>query len=370
MNWNIITPIHKFRYDGKTLTSTFLSKWGSALFIIPCITLCISCGNDEPATSTVTPEEKPNIENHILWDNLWKSTPLTHDNSIRSSAYKTIQVQADNCSALTFTEYMNATAAVKNSLQKSHLILDGYDYAFDKVINGIKNDIPTEGEVLIWHIYNMGYVFKTTKGAFALDIFHKRAEELAPYIDFYGITHKHLDHKSEALALKMAILGKPVISNFSIGGSDISYISDKEADYKVGSFEIHTFITNHNNSSSNVPVTVFKVDCGKDANNTVIIHSGDSNFRPEQFSTVKNTHVDIYIPRYSQTTGGENQIIGNVFNPKYVLISHILELSHEDVNSSRWPLTYGLSRASTINCAHTYMPFWGDKMSYKNGILK
>lgn len=367
---NKTTSIYLFRGKGKTLTSTLKSKWGSPLSLIICAILCVSCGSDNPATSTVTPEEKPNTENHTLWDNLWESTPLTHDNSLRAVTYETIQNLADNCSALTFSDYLNATTAVKNSLQKSHPILDGYDYAFDKVLSGVKNDIPETGEVLIWHLYNMGYVFKTTKGAFAIDIFHRRAEELAPYIDFYGITHKHEDHKSEALASKMSSLGKPVITNFIIGGCDIKYISEKQADYTVGAFNIHTFITNHNNSSTNVPVTVFKIKCGDGADDAIIIHSGDSNFRPEQFSTVKDTKVDIYIPRYAQTDGDENQIIGKVFNPKYVLLSHILELSHKDVSSSRWPLNYGLSRAASLDCTNTYMPFWGDKMTFKNGYLK
>lgn len=366
----MMTEPEKVRLVGTAPALASLLKQGPVLILIAVSLMLCACVGDGGEEDEINPEDPRISDNHKVWDNLWASSPLTHDNTLRSSDYATIQGQADKCSSLIFNDYLAASGALKSSLEKSYPILDGYDYSFERVLNGLKNDMPAKGEVLIWHLYNMGYVFKTTEGAFAIDIYHRRAGELAPYIDFYGITHKHTDHKSESLASKMTSLGKPVISNFSIGGCNAMYVSENTTDYTVGPFKVHTFITNHNNSSSNVNVTVFKIDCGSGADNAVIVHSGDSNFRPEQFSTVKEAHVDVYIPRYAQTECGENEIIGKVFSPTYVLLSHILELSHTDVSSSRWPMTYGLNRAAKLDCGNSFMPFWGDKMILKNGTLK
>lgn len=60
----------------------------------------------------------------------------------------------------------------------------------------------------------MGYVVKTPSGCFAIDISHRWAKELAPYIDFLCVTHKHSDHYSNDLIQAMFDLGKPVLSNY------------------------------------------------------------------------------------------------------------------------------------------------------------
>ena len=80
--------------------------------------------------------------------------------------------------------------------------------------------------------------------------------------------------------------------------------------------------------------------------------------------------IDVYIPRYAPNELTENNVIGKVFTPKYVLLSHILELSHADPDSSRWTLEQGLTRAAQLDCDKTYMPFWGEKMIWENGKLE
>lgn len=328
----------------------------------------VSCGgdSDEP---TPTPDPKPESETTSLMTALWKTTPITTDLTARKAAFANIQTAANGCSNTIFKSYLSATDVVATSLENSYPIIKAYDEAFDRVLDGVKSSTPAKGEVHIWMLYNMGYVVKTSSGTFAVDIFHRRAEELASYLDFYAITHIHTDHKSEPLAQAMGKLGKPVLTNFSIEGILPQYVSTENTDYEIGSFKIHTFITNHNNSSTNVNITVFRVDCGEAGGNCVIMHSGDSNFIAEQYQTVKNDNIDIYIPRYAVNALTENNVIGAVFNPKFVLLSHILELTHADVANSRWTLEMGLERASKINCENTYMPFWGEKIIWKDGKL-
>ena len=66
----------------------------------------------------------------------------------------------------------------------------------------------------------------------------------------------------------------------------------------------------------------------------------------------------------------ENNVLGKLFTPKYALLSHILELSHADPSTSRWTLEQGLNRASKLDCAHSCMPFWGERLIWKNHKLE
>ena len=78
------------------------------------------------------------------------------------------------------------------------------------------------------------------------------------------------------------------------------------------------------------------------------------------------------IPRYAPNALTENYIIGDgkgQLIPDYVLLSHILELAHADVENSRWSLPMALERASQINCKQTYVPMWGEKLIWKNNKL-
>ncbi|MGM9698136.1 MAG: hypothetical protein ACI3Y0_05790 [Prevotella sp.] len=306
-----------------------------------------------------------------MMDEIWATSCLDADLTSRKAAFAKMQGYADACSSSTFSYYLTGSETLASALEKSEEVIGCYNKAFEKVLKEIQDVKPADGEVAMWLLYNMGYIVKTSSGAFGIDIFHRRAAEFAPYLDFYAMTHVHNDHKSVALADAMVVAGKPVLSNFYEGGSaNREYFSETDKDFTIGSFAIHSFITNHNNSETgNVPVTVFRIDCGSKADNCIIIHSGDSNFRPEQFESVKGAKVDVYILRYAPNALTENNVVGSVFAPKYCLISHILELTHTDPANSRWTLEQGLDRALHLNCSNSIMPFWGEKIVWRNGKL-
>ncbi len=346
-----------------------MKKYKFILFLSLCFVismLSVACSDDKndwrPTESVL-----PSAENDAM-TKLWSTSPFDADMTTRLAAFKDIQKYADECTSTMFSTYLAGSDALAASLQKTIPAIFCYNQAFERVLEGLKNDKPASGEAYIYMLYNMGYVVKTSSGSFGIDIFHRRGAELAPYLDFYGITHIHQDHRSLPLAEAMKELGKPVLQNF-LDASEYSYTSQVDKDYTIGSFKIHTFITSHNNGTTNVPVTVFKVDCGAVGGNLILMHSGDSNFLPEEYESVKDADIDVYIPRYAPNALTENNVIGSVFNPKYVLLSHILELTHADPSSSRWTLEQGLERASKLNCSQTYMPFWGERMIWKNNQL-
>ena len=324
----------------------------------------VSCGKDNTVPDTGKNENRGSVP--AVMETLWKTSAMDDNVTERLEAFDEIQKYADACSDLTFMSYLEADDRLASSLETGTEILACYDAVFSRVLEGIRNGTPAEGEVHIWMLYNMGYVIKTPSGCFGIDIYHRRGAELAPYLDFYASTHVHQDHRCDALIDAMIEAGKPVLTNW-LDRAGYAYTSTEAKDWEIGNFSIHTFITRHNNGDSNVPVTVFQTDCGKDSGNFVLLHSGDSNFTAEEYDV--NADIDVYIPRYAPNALTENNVIGKVFSPGYVLLSHILELSHADPSTSRWTLEQGLERASKLDCGNTFMPFWGERLVWKEGKM-
>ena len=300
---------------------------------------------------------------------LWGTSPSIV-NTERADALSTIQGYADKCLDDYFISFLNGIDQASMSMEKSEPILYYYRSAFDRVMDGIKNSKVENGTAEIWLLYNMGYIVKTPSGCFAIDISHRWAKELAPYIDFLCVTHKHSDHYNTDLIQAMFDLDKPVLSNY-LKDTTYPYTAKGDKDYEIGKFKIRTCITDHNNSGLSNFVTIFQIDCGDDTGNFVFMHVGDSNFKTEQYTNIA-PHVNVLIPRYAPNALTENNILGTgagQVQPDYVLLSHILEMAHAGVDASRRSLDMALERASKINCDQTYVPMWGEKMVWKNGKL-
>lgn len=328
------------------------------------LVLAVSC-NKNGTTGDIPGSGKTKSEAALTMDTLWLQTTPYDVNTLRKRLFSRIQPWADAMDPEYFKKIVIGTTLsdkTYTSMLSYTPILECYDYAFDRVLEGLGEPAPAKGEIFIWHVYNMGYVVRTYNQTFAIDVFHRRAAELEPYIDFYLSTHAHNDHKAPALMEAMCAKGKPVVSNYYTASAD--YCSNKTTDYKFGEISIHSFITPHNYSTTdNMDVTIFQIDCP----GGVILHSGDSNFNASLYDVT--LPIDIYIPRYAPNAFQENNII-DLCNPKNVLLSHILELCHAGISGSRWSLEFGLDRASLLHCSQTYMPFWGEKMVWSNGTLK
>lgn len=330
-----------------------------------CCSLTISaCGGNDDGLPQPAPEEPDNHPSQVetVMNELWETSCLLSDKSLRIANYNTIQSWADVCpSDNVFLKYIKTDDVTAVALEKSYTALKCYDMAFDKVLNALKTGLPAGASPRVWALYNMGIVVQTHKGNYAVDVYHRRGAELAPYIDFYAITHIHADHKWEPLAVIMSELGKPVLTNFTINGVNNSqYLSTVEKDYTIGEFKIHSFITHHNSSDlATLAITAFYVDGG----GLKLLHSGDSNFIAEEFETMRDKEVDYYVFRYAVNSLTENNVLGKIVNPKVAVLSHILELGHKDIANSRWSLELGLDRAGRLNCRTVAMPFWGDYMS-------
>ncbi len=340
------------------IAPSFMARSYMAISLV----IACSCSGDESDNPSKGDDINHQASAEVLatLQDVWETSPNYTAQDDRLEAYAKIQGWADECSSeLVFKKYLTADQSTASALQDSYPILSCYDEAFERVLTALKTNAPSGNQAKIWLLYNMGVVVQTPVGNYAIDIYHRRGAELMPYIDFYAITHLHADHRCDLLAEAMSKAGKPVLTNFVIDGvSNGSYCSTEARDYSIGSFNIRTFITHHNNSSSlsTLPVTVYYVDGG----GLKLLHSGDSNFIAEEFEPARNLDVDAYVFRYAVDALTENRVLGNAVNPKVAILSHILELGHADVANSRWPLLFGLERAAQLNCSHVVMPFWGD----------
>ena len=134
-------------------------------------------------------------------------------NTGRTTTLTKIQGYADKCKDDYFISYLNGFDQASTSMEKCDPIIYFYRSAFDRVMDGIKNLKVENGTAAIWLLYNMGYVVKTPSGCFAIDISHRWAKELALYIVFLCVTHKHSDHYSNDLIHAMFDLGTSGIDN-------------------------------------------------------------------------------------------------------------------------------------------------------------
>lgn len=332
------------------------------LFLLPFLLFGCSGSDDS------TPEPKPQpsgSEAKEVMEKLW-STSCLNFNTERNNALGCIQGYADICSDTYFKNYLKALDASAGNMEKYDPILTCYRASFDKVLEEVSTTQVESGTSVIWMLYNMGYVVKTPEGCFGIDICHRYAEKLEPYLDFLCVTHNHADHYSTELINKMFDSNKPVLSNYLKKGEGYAYTSTVNSTYTIGSFTITTNMNDHNSALNNF-VTTYQVDCGSNGGNLVLMHVGDSNYKASQYNITKP--IDVFIPRYAPNALAENNVIGDKVSPKYVLLSHILELAHAGVDESRWSIEMGLERASKLNCQHSVLPFWGEKLIWKNNQL-
>jgi hypothetical protein len=337
--------------------------WLSSILLVVIPFILISCDGQDPDPDPISKEN----EAKKVMTQLWSTSCLNFEIK-REDAFNKIQSYADKCSADYFKTYLKSTDVQCENLEKFDPTLFAYRAAFDKVLEEVKITQVKQGTAVIWMLYNMGYVIKTPSTCFGVDINHRWAVKLAPYLDFLCITHSHSDHYDTPLINEMFNLNKPVLSNYLRKGQNYLYTTINSTSFKIGNVSIFTNMNDHNSTLKNF-VTTYQFNCGEDGGNLVIMHIGDSNFTPSQYN-IKEP-VDIFIPRYAPNALAENNVIGSgkKINPKYVLLSHILELAHEGVEESRWSIQLGLERASKIDCTNTFLPFWGEKLVWENGQL-
>jgi hypothetical protein len=300
---------------------------------------------------------------------LWKTSPLLLD-AERAGLLKTLQTYSEKLPHGPFKEYLSSGEQAAAGMERNHPILTCYRQAFDRVLDEAARTRVERGTAAVWLLYNMGLVVKTPTGCFGVDLNHRLAEKLEPLLDFLCVTHNHGDHTSVELMDAMRARGKPVLSNFY--RKDGKHCSTEPANHQIGTFSIRTALADHNEKLPRF-ITMFRVDCGADAGGFSLLHCGDANFTPSQFEPVQGP-VGLLVLRYGAPE--ENRILdappgaGQV-RPVCALLSHVIELRHDiEKSPRRRTLDYALANIAQIHSRQTLLPFWGEKLIWKNGQLQ
>ena len=291
-----------------------------------------------------------------LADVMWHQTSYKEITAERRAAMNEMQKYADSFTHTLFNEYLGTTAGTeKEQALEGWGLMQFYNMALEKLLQEIPATKVKKGHVVMWQLYNMGYVVKTDKQCFGIDLYHKHAEKLAPMIDFMLITHNHGDHYSKVLVEKLERDGKAVYSNFRDNGHKVKTGDD----FTVGNISIKVTTVDHNATLKNF-VNTYEVNCydakGKDY---VIFFTGDAHNYEQLNPTGK---VNLFVPHLAVGLNMAKAV--EKIAPTEVLMSHILELGHS-ITKWRWSYEYGIAECEKLERRGVYLPVWGEMIRLK-----
>jgi len=238
--------------------------------------------------------------------------------------------------------------------------LQRYEDAFDKVLAEIES-VKVTGRPAVWFIYNMGFVVKTAKSLFAIDLHHRRAELLAPKLDFALITHNHGDHYTDRFYRAMdGREKKTVVSNFAdnygarYGGRHPGGYTRAVKTFEFGDVKVRTTLTDHNDYLIDY-TTAFEITVG----DFVIYHSGDCSNAKKLKPVCQNPDLWMFHPwSCMKPLDGARAV-----NPKLAVVAHLNELGHP---KNQWRFTWAEGESVRQNLEKAgfkaTVPLWGDRI--------
>lgn len=260
------------------------------------------------------------------------------------------------------------TDAVKADAYRKYMIdgdtrglvsLEKLEAAFEKAVGEARaaeiGDVPG-----VWSIYNMGYIVKTRKAFFAIDLVHRRGPELAEELDFALITHNHGDHRDLRLYGALNSARKTVITNFldNYGAFDWQTGSGggftrAEKIFRIKDVEVRTSLVDHNGYLIDF-TTAFEVRVG----DWTLYHTGDCGVadklktvrgRPDLWTFFPGCGVDV--------TAAVNRV-----RPKKLVFGHLWELGHSTGRLTA-PLIRAARAKATAAGFEPTVALWGERIS-------
>ena len=235
-----------------------------------------------------------------------------------------------------------------------------YEDAFDKVVAEIKSTEVT-GRPAVWFMYNMGFIVKTPKSLFSVDLHHRRAEELAPMLDFALITHNHDDHYTERFYRAMNYgQRKTVVSSFRDnygahrGGKCPGGYTRAVKAFTLGDVTVRTAYTDHNSYLVDF-TTTFEISVG----DFTIFHSGDCSNASKLRPVCPNPDLCMFHPYCGMKPADGAAAV----KPKLAVVAHLNELGHAK-DRWRWTWAQGDTARKNLESAgyRAIVPLWGDRI--------
>ena len=235
--------------------------------------------------------------------------------------------------------------------------LKWYDHAFDKVLAELKTTNVTGNKPAIWYVYNMGVVVKTKSCAFAIDLCHRKAAMMVPFLDFAICSHSHGDHYTKEFFGAMGKARKPIATNFRLA----KWYCKKDGEFDYKDLKIRCTEADHN-PTFRWAILCSEVTCGTGADAYTLFHSGDCNRHDHLRPAVKNP--DVYFGHCA---------IGLNFMTAYqttMPAKLMVPLHHQELGHLAGPyrcVAYNEEPASILQGmkqlgAKSVMPVWGDRI--------
>lgn len=269
-----------------------------------------------------------------------------------------LQAAGDRLSELDYRDYARSWETNKplaDLLEARHPVLGYLRGVTETAMGQIRRTRVREG-LAVWFVYNMGYVFKTPRACFGIDLDGRGVEQLAPDLDFLLNTHEHGDHVHEPLFRAMLAQGKPVVTRWCPG----SLLVNQGTNLVLGEVGIRIDIGDHHREQPRQRdnMLMFEVDCGPSANHAVIYHSGDGN-NIEKLRPAKP--VDILILHTSVGLSVPEAI--RRVKPKMTFVSHVMELGHSPLppHAWRWSYDYAFAVIRDIPEREATVLTWGER---------
>lgn len=237
-----------------------------------------------------------------------------------------------------------------------------------------------DGRVIVWHLYNMGFVVRSRSATVAFDLVKLRhvpelslddetMQAVVDQCDAMFVSHAHLDHADPDVAAMFVKAGKPVLAPQEVWQGQPIH-SQLPHPTRDGEAQPHPLKLS-NGSALNVAIypgfQMGKPGAAKSAtaeNNVYLItlpdgqriaHTGDNTV--EAGLPKPGTSVDILLMKMDPGGLKTKQIVDR-FSPRLVLPSHFEELGHVNP-ASRQPYWLGLDRAARLSVPTVIMT-WGE----------
>ena len=257
--------------------------------------------------------------------------------------------------------------ALADRMENEEPILYYLSKATTEAISDIRHTKVERG-VVVWFMYNMGYVFRTPQGCFGIDLSFRAAPQLAEDLDFVLATHEHQDHQHDPLLDAMTAKGKLVVSRFYKGGKCIPGGSDAATpvELQLKSFRVKVDIGDHHHDT--VPpslnsMLMYQIDCG----DCTIYHSGDASnlekMKPDRPVGIFIPHVKIGLP-IAETI--------RQLKPRMTFPSHVLELGHPPKPNHGWRVSYDYAfrTIKDIPQDHATVLTWGQRWEWPGTVAR
>jgi hypothetical protein len=339
-----------------------------ALSLYTMLGAALIVGMQEPKSKEKHVEFEPSrqgLEEVRQW--LWKNPPDGKNRGERRKKMAEIQIACDQLEPSDYRNYVQSWGKNDSSasdLEDRHAALHYLRKSTSHALKDIRKTKVKRGMV-VWHMYNMGYVFKTPDACFGIDIHMRESEQLAEDLDFLLITHEHADHWSAPLMEAMIKAKKPVITRWFPGTT----LTNQPREFQFGNFRVKVDIGDHHheNPERRNDMLMFQIDCGESANNCTIYHSGDGNnfhkMRPDKDVCIFIVHVQVGM--------SVETAIGHL-KPRLTFVSHVLELGHrtKPPRAWRWSFDYAFSRIRNIPEIEATVLTWGEHWLMPGTILQ